>query len=76
MAKYGTGSEKLSDAQLELLELERRRVNGHPCRKRKGGITASILDASNCRPIFAEWKFSYPARRSSEFAHNVGTSEW
>lgn len=84
IAKYGPGSEKLSDAQLELLELE-------------PGVSVREVQAESQRPslpqakgrnhrkhpgrqqlplIFAEWKFSYPARRSSEFAHNVGTSAW
>ena len=59
IAKYGPGSEKLSDAQLELLELEpesavrkcRRRASAlrsSPRRKR----SASIRDGRNCQRTF------------------------
>ena len=64
IAKYGPGSEKLSNLQLELLELEpgvstRKwppRANAtrcHPLLKRRRG--ASILAARLCPPIFPAW---------------------
>jgi hypothetical protein len=59
IAKYGPGSEKLSDAQLELLELEpgvrvwkcrwRASVRRSSPRRRR---SASIRDGRNCQQIF------------------------
>jgi hypothetical protein len=59
IAKYGPGSEKLSDAQLELLELEpgvstvesRRRASARRSSPRRER-SASIRDGRNCQRIF------------------------
>ncbi len=83
IAKYGPGSEKLSNLQLELLEEEPgsrarkfgRRANARRCRqpddeKKRSG--ARIPAGRRCPPIFPAWRRSSPARRSSACAASCG----
>ena len=79
IAKYGPGSNKLSDAQLELLELEpgvssaeiqaeSERPAVQPRRRR----SANIQGGRNCRRIFRASSGSWPVRRSSACARAAG----
>jgi len=63
--KYGPASEKLSDAQLELLELEpgvsnlevqAESARGRPCRRGSASsLSARIPGGRNCRQICRAW---------------------
>jgi hypothetical protein len=63
IAKYGSGSEKLTSQQLELLDLEpgisnlevAAEVSGRRCRQRQTRRSASILAARRCLRIFRAW---------------------
>lgn len=75
IAKYGPGSEKLADAQLELLELEpsvrnlevEQTASGKGSHHLAKARLASIRVVRNCPPIFASSKF-WPVGRSRVYA--------
>jgi len=83
IAKYGPGSEKLSNLQLELLEFEPGvsnvkllpRANVRRCpvlrRMRRRKRDVRIPAARNCPPICPAWRRSLHARRSSASAAAV-----
>jgi len=84
IAKYGPGSEKLSDGQLELLELEPG-VSGEEVQaeskrealpRTRPATGRKHLVASNCRQIFRAWKRLCPVARRNESARNARRNGW
>jgi hypothetical protein len=85
IAKYGPASEKLNDAQLELLELElgsatwkyRSRASAspnHPIARNLRRI--NILGGSNCLPICHGARRSFPAHQNSAPAEYAASKRW
>jgi len=79
--KYGPKSEKLSDNQLQLLDLEPgvsteeveaesrpSRCPPHPRPQQRRTKAESIRDGRNCRRIFRAWNGLSPARRNNASA--------